>query len=178
MRNLQSFAGSTYSHHPLFPHLWWKWVLSATPFYEEISGKNGFAQTVLGISTRFNETGSVDDVHLCNNAPQLSDRVGGGGRWVSQRVINMSQNESILFHANFSSVLRFYPLNLVSFSKLHLRLSLKKNRVQNYGRNVKQESIKPLKWLLAHDRTLTHAFSKWSILFFKNFRIGRTVFAK
>ena len=80
--------------------------------------------------------------------------------------------------ANFSSVMCFCPINLVSFSKLHPRLSFEKNRLQNYARNVEQKSIKFLKWLLAHDRTLTHAVSKWSILFFKNFRIGRTVFAK
>ena len=91
---------------------------------KKFPGKAVSAQTVLSISTRFNETGSVDDLHLCNNVRELSDRVGG--RSVSQTVINMSQNESILFHANFSSVKRFYPLNLVSFSKLHPRLSFEK----------------------------------------------------
>ena len=80
-------------------------------FMKKFPEKTVSAQTVLSISTRFNETGSVEDLHLCNNARELSDRVGG--RLVSQTVINMSQNESILFHANFSSVMRFYPMNLV-----------------------------------------------------------------
>ena len=122
---------------------------------KKFPGKTVSAQTVLSINTRFNETVSVDDVHVCNNAPELSDRVGG--RSVSQTVINMSQNESILFHANFSSVMRFYPMNLVPFSKLYPRLSFEKNRMQNYAHNVEQESFKPLKPTTSR---LTHAVSK------------------
>ena len=41
-------------------------------FMKKFPGKTVSAQTVFSINTRFNETVSVDDVHVCNNAPELS----------------------------------------------------------------------------------------------------------